>query len=342
MTKIKISVIVPVYNVEMYLEQCIESIVNQTIKEIQIILIDDGSKDKSSEICDKYKNKDNRIEVIHQENKGVSKSRNIGINKAKGKYIAFIDSDDYISNNMLETLFNNAENNYSDLVSCNHFNIYENGKLKSILNYKEEICNKEEFINNFVKNNIVNGKIGMVLWDKLFRLDIINNNNIRFKSIVLEDYLFIMQYCVYVNIYSSINKCLYYYRVINNSLTKRFNFNIFENLLYVQKEKEIIMENIKFYDNNKELLHEWFLNYCKNIMFLLYYLNVDISYEKKKNYIQNIISNEKVIYYINYRGYNLYNKDNLVKLIAEKNINRLCFHLYVKAKLYRVAKRILK
>ena len=102
-----ISIIVPVYNVEKYLEKCIDSILNQSYQNLEIILIDDGSTDNSGSICDEYKKKDQRVQVIHQKNQGQSSARNAGLNIAKGSYIGFVDSDDWIEQNMYEKLYKN-------------------------------------------------------------------------------------------------------------------------------------------------------------------------------------------------------------------------------------------
>ena len=114
----KISIIVPIYNVEKYLRKCIDSILNQSYDNLQIILVDDGSPDNCPKICDEYLNKDNRIQVIHKSNGGLSSARNAGIKVANGKYIAFIDSDDYIELNMIEKLVNAIEKSNADLCIC--------------------------------------------------------------------------------------------------------------------------------------------------------------------------------------------------------------------------------
>ena len=114
----KISIIVPVYKVERYLENCIESIINQTFKDFELILVDDGSPDRCGLICDNYAKKDERIKVIHKKNEGLSAARNSGIQIAKGEYIAFVDSDDCINKNMYETLYDTAIENKSDIVVC--------------------------------------------------------------------------------------------------------------------------------------------------------------------------------------------------------------------------------
>ena len=114
-----ISVLIPVFNVERYLSRCIESVIKQTYKNIEIILIDDGSKDKSGKICDKYAKKDDRIRVIHKENEGVSVARNLGMDSANGEYIIFVDSDDWIEQQAVELLFSQLSLYDSDLAIGN-------------------------------------------------------------------------------------------------------------------------------------------------------------------------------------------------------------------------------
>ena len=121
-----ISVIVPVYNVERYLRQCIESITNQSYKNLQIILIDDGSKDNSGKICDEYAEKDKRVEVIHKENTGVSAARNTGLDNAKGEWITFVDADDWVEKNFCEILIKKATENESDCIACGYNKVYCN------------------------------------------------------------------------------------------------------------------------------------------------------------------------------------------------------------------------
>ena len=113
-----LSVIIPVYNVKPYLEKCVESIVDQTYHNLQIILVDDGSTDGSQTICDELAQKDSRIVVIHKENGGLSTARNVGMDRAKGDYIAFVDSDDWLERNMYEVLINQLEAHDADLVAC--------------------------------------------------------------------------------------------------------------------------------------------------------------------------------------------------------------------------------
>ena len=123
-----ISAIVPAYNVEKYLERCVNSILIQTYENFEIILVDDGSKDQSVEICDKFAQEDNRIKVIHKENGGLSSARNAGMKIAEGKYIVFIDSDDDIEPNMFELMLQAAEENKADFVMTDYIRILKNNK----------------------------------------------------------------------------------------------------------------------------------------------------------------------------------------------------------------------
>ena len=142
-----ISIIIPVYNVEKYLRKCLDSIINQTYKKLEIILIDDGSTDNSGKICEEYAKKDDRIIVIHKENAGVSSARNRGIELANGKYIGFIDSDDWIEENMYETLYQNLLQFDVDISMCN-YSIIRNHKKTFHKHDLEDgilIDNKKEF-----------------------------------------------------------------------------------------------------------------------------------------------------------------------------------------------------
>lgn len=130
----KISVIVPVYNVEQYLSKCIESILKQTYKNIEIILVDDGSTDQSGKMCEKFKEKDDRIKVIHKENGGLSDARNVGIEVAGGQYYSFIDGDDYLENDALESMLEAALSTNSEIAICNIMRFYDDGTTSEFYN----------------------------------------------------------------------------------------------------------------------------------------------------------------------------------------------------------------
>ena len=164
-----ISVIVPIYNVENYLVRCIESIINQTYSNLEIILVDDGSPDKCSIICDEYAKKDSRIKVIHKKNGGLSDARNAGLDIATGEYIGFVDSDDYIDKNMYKEMINELIEKNADIVSCAINNIYSDRT--EIINIDEEIYDAELAL----KNLILGKNINQTVWNKLYKKEVIGN-----------------------------------------------------------------------------------------------------------------------------------------------------------------------
>ena len=165
----KISIIVPVYNVEKFLPKCLSSIVSQTFKDWECILIDDGSSDTSGKICDEYALLNEKITVIHQENKGVSEARNIGIKVSKGEYIGFVDSDDWIEPNTYEIAYNTAISEKADLVQ---FGFWANDGILDYLEY-----NQPEGLFNFcnLRDELWHG-----VWSKLIKKSVIYENNIKF------------------------------------------------------------------------------------------------------------------------------------------------------------------
>ena len=165
-----ISVIVPIYKVEKYLKRCIESIINQTYHNLEIILVDDGSPDKCGEMCEEYSKKDKRIKVIHKENGGLSDARNKGLEIATGKYIGFVDSDDFIDKDMYKVLYNNLKNNNADMSICSIYQFENEEEIVKGYNKNETVItyNKQEMFNNFYDDLLRN----VVAWNKLYKADI--------------------------------------------------------------------------------------------------------------------------------------------------------------------------
>ena len=166
-----ISIIIPVYKVEKYLEKCINSIIGQTYTNLQIILVDDGSPDNSGKICDKYAKEDSRIEVIHKSNGGLSEARNSGIERAKGKYIGFVDSDDYIKEDMYEVLYNLITKFQADVSICNLYDVIDDEK--NIRNINEGI--KEYNRIDILKEVLMDKNIQSYAWNKLYKKELFDN-----------------------------------------------------------------------------------------------------------------------------------------------------------------------
>ena len=173
MEKDKVSIIVPVYNVEKYIEKCLNSLISQSYRNIEIILIDDGSIDNSGKICDKYKKKDPRIKVIHKENAGVSEARNSGIQKATGEYLCFVDADDFVMNDYIKYLHKLIAINCSDIAVC--------AKMFSNFNEKQA---SDEAIETLDGENavirILNYRMPIGVYSRIFKKDLIKNNKIKF------------------------------------------------------------------------------------------------------------------------------------------------------------------
>lgn len=213
-----ISVIVPVYNIEKYIKKCICSIINQTYKDLEIIIVDDGSNDRSGQICDEFAGQDERIIVIHKENGGLSSARNVGLDIARGEYIGFVDGDDYISERMYETLLCHIESNNADMVICGYREIKEENRGpedSKLVEETETVISGEDrykLITDFDTENIV-------AWSKLYKKNIFDG--LRFNIGKLHEDQWIIPYVIEkAEKIIKINDELYCYVARENSISK--------------------------------------------------------------------------------------------------------------------------
>lgn len=311
-----ISVIIPIYNSEKYFDRCLNSILNQTYQNIEILLINDGSIDNSAKLCDMVAMKDKRIKVVHQTNKGVSSARNRGLDIANGEYITFIDSDDWIDRDAIEYLYENLINNNSDL---------------SIYSFNKEYDNKKSYSNDFTENIInMNKKQGIkfvfnddrcqgFVWNKLYKSKIINykENKIRFNEdiTVLEDLYFNIQYIDKCNKVTYINSAKYHYYISGDSaMFSPFNKKKMSSLLALENILNILTKL------DSELVNIAKGHYIVTNLLLLtniYDSNYnDIKLEKEL--YRNIKNNKK--YFISYRNCNLKQKLGFYILCINKNL----------------------
>jgi len=238
-----LSVIIPVYNVEKYLTECLTSVVNQTFKDIEIIIINDGSSDNSQGIINKFISKDKRIVCIKQVNQGISSARNAGLKIARGDYITFLDSDDCINENMYEKMIYNIEKEAADVVACGVYDFYKDKSVPS-LELKAEVIrninnNKDEFFMFHVL------KEGNVVWNKIYKNKIIKDNEILFtdrKNVLQEDFLFNFKYYLAVDTAVNMSELLVYYRIRKSSISKAKN----------NKLGEMNLRLIDYMDNYKK------------------------------------------------------------------------------------------
>lgn len=269
-----ISVIVPVYNVEKYLRDCIDSIINQKYQEIEIILVDDGSTDNSGNICDELEKEDSRIKVIHKVNEGLGLARNSGLKVAKGEYVVFIDSDDIVEETLVQDLYDGIIENQVDTCIAGYKRVDEEGKILS-----EKILEFEKFYGKEVLRGILPRLIGssveksdvirMSVWNAIYSMKIIKENQILFPSereFISEDIIFDLEYYQYATGVAILTNTNYHYRLNSTSLTKSYRKDRFEacKKLY-QKELEKIRE-LNIQDFAKERLDLQFYIYVRHCM----------------------------------------------------------------------------
>lgn len=212
-----VSIVVPVFNAEKYLDECISSIVRQSYDNIEVILIDDGSSDNSPIICDTWKKKDKRIVVIHRKNSGVSATRNLGLSISNGDYIAFIDADDWVDKNYIETLVNNIEENKSDICICGINRVAANGVTK--LAEDKGLIDGNDFLLGVLK---VRNGFG-VCYAKIYKSNIARSSSFSEALTVGEDALYNLGVSNHVKCVSILDAALYNYRVHSESVVRRYN-----------------------------------------------------------------------------------------------------------------------
>lgn len=225
-----VSIIVPIYNTGEYLEKCITSLLNQTCQDIEILLIDDGSTDGSSEICDVYLNKDSRVRVFHQKNQGVSAARNFGINEARGEWICFVDGDDYVTLDMVDNLLSTALHRDSDICIGDYYVVRGNNKpeyAEFIINKKLLYFSKFELIENSLIGNGLEDNVSCVgvPWAKIYRSKFIKENKLYFENGLKrnQDVVFNLYAFQYAEKVSYSKHAVYFYRIWESSVMRKYS-----------------------------------------------------------------------------------------------------------------------
>lgn len=295
-----VSIIIPVYNVEEYLECCLDSVIRQTYTNIEIILVDDGSTDGSSGICDDYAQKDGRIVVIHKANGGLSDARNKGLEIATGQYVTFIDSDDCVNLSYVERLISIIEKNDADISICwrknvdDSFNAYNcSEKENEAIVLDNRLCVKESYFSKYKG-------INATAWSKMYKTSLFHDNNITYPVGELHEDVFttykLLFYAIKV-VY--IDDTLYYYRQRSGSIMSEQNHNFNVRNMRVSNATE---EAIIFYLEKEEIeLATLAINYHIRLLFGLNYrlsFNKELSDSEKKRYLQEM--KKSVIKYLDY------------------------------------------
>jgi glycosyltransferase involved in cell wall biosynthesis len=233
----EISIIVPIYNVENNIRRCIESLLDQTFTDFELILVDDGSTDSSGIICDEFAKKHERIRVLHKKNEGVSSARNIGMAVSIGKYIGFVDSDDYTHREYLKELHETIDNNHADMAMCNFYLFSKGKKAEQICHgFDSRTCFDHKQIETVIYSRIFNNSSTggyFALWNKILRKDFIIENDLKLDETVSfgEDMLFIMRCLKYCKAIAFSDKALYYYEMQNGGLFSKYRPSFLEDIM---------------------------------------------------------------------------------------------------------------
>lgn len=309
-----ISVIIPIYNVEKYLPKCIESILNQTYTNLEIILINDGSTDNCKKICDNYAKIDSRIIAIHKKNGGVSSARNIGLDICKGNYISFIDPDDYINPNMYEKMINIAISKKIDIVSCNYEKINSNGNTKSFFHPENDELITDK---NLLLEKVFQYKnFDMVIFNKLYKSYIFKTTRFPLNVNLGEDLHLLYPTVHLANTFYCLKDSLYIKTIRNDSLTGDKNIQAYINNV---KEHEFFLQNVL---NDKSLDYNRIFNSCVTNLFRHYKRLLDKIYtmDNKADYKQLEIDTIKKLCSL-YNNKNLSDKDRKKIKLLKLNSN---------------------
>lgn len=305
---VDISIIVPIYNVEKYLRKCVDSILAQTFINFELILVNDGSPDNSGKICEEYKEKDNRIKVIHQKNQGTGIARNSGIDIANGKYIYFCDPDDYVESTLLEDNFKLAEEYNANMVIFGYYDeIISDSGTKTISRKPKAqfLATQKDFRDEF--KQLFEKKLMYTLWNKLYRKEFLDKNNCRFENQrVGQDTVF--NYFVYGNldrIY--INDKEYYHYIVNRvgSAVNKYREDRFD-IRYKETIKfEELLNKWGYQDSYKHLiLNDWIKTVSIGLN-NLFYDQCPLSKSAKKEQIEMIVKRSKINYLLENMSQNL-------------------------------------
>lgn len=335
---IKVSVIVPAFNCEKTIEKCINSIINQTLKELEIIIVNDGSTDKTYNVIKKVGNKDSRITIINKVNEGPSKARNSGIKIARGEYIGFVDSDDYVDKDMFYQLYLLANKYNSEICGCNYYEEGCDGKvlneIQSNLPY-EQVLSKKMIRNMIIKSFVEDKNSGFYsLWNKIYKKKFLYDYSLFLDESRShgEDWLFNINAFNYANNVIFLGKTLYHYVQINEfSLMRTYRTNqidlLFSGrkaLIHVLKENDISIDDSIF---NNKFIYTFYSYVIKEI------INNHNDYKEK---IMNYLKND----YLNNIVHNVSNLPTHLKImicfIKYKRYNILILYLELLAKISRI------
>ena len=307
----KASLIIPVYNVENYIEKCLNSVVNQTLKDMEVIIVNDGSKDSSKQKIEKYLKKYPRIKYLEKENGGLSDARNYGMQYATGEYIAFLDSDDYVEETMYEEMYNVAQKEAADMVECNFIWEYPDKKredIGAVYNSKREMVEKAR----------------VVAWNKLIKRELLEKTGVKFPiGLRYEDVEFFYKLVPYLEKVSFVKKCFVHYIQRGNSIANTQNIRTKEIFTVLQNVISYYREN-GFYDEYKDELEFIYVRFllCSSLKRIC-----KIQNKEERNLALDETWNNITLNFPNWRKNPILKKKTLKNLYIKSN-NKLTFKIY--------------
>ena len=309
-----VSIIVPIYRVETYLRRCVDSILKQTYKDIEVILVDDGSPDNCGKICEELALNDCRIRVIHKKNGGLSSARNAGLQIAKGEYICFVDSDDWIAENYVECLLRTIFSYNADMSACNLQKIHDGDEQQTKQSDKVDLIDDEKYLCALTESSFAG-----YAWNKMFRAAIIESNSLHFDEQIFngEDLPFVLEYLQYCNKVAYIKNVLYYYYIRPGSITTTVGFSDKQYTIIYAREK--VLQIISRVDS--ECVDTVICGYLFHLIKMKYQL-----YPKRKAYMEKYVEVSKKI--------NRY-KNKILTLNGVALMHRL--QLYLMVRFYRIS-----
>ena len=309
-----ISVVIPIYNVEKCLEKCVNSVIKQTYKNIEIFLIDDGSKDKSGKMCDDLAKKDDRIRVFHKKNGGLSDARNYGTERANGKYIVFIDSDDFVDSKYLEYLYNLITTNNADISVCNYFFYYGDTKKNEkriMFSDSEIVLEKNDAIEKLLEDTLINS----FAWNKMYKKSLFDK--IKYpKDRIMEDVGTTYKLFFYANRIVVGDSPMYYY--------------------YQREESILHKKNAKFYKDYFDLTNKRYKDIMK------WYPDMNINYSKMMYYLLAFycVKDNEFEEYL--REQNIRDKIKSLKILMDERKMKLGYKLAIKYYLFKITPHVYK
>lgn len=297
MEQYKVSIIVPIYNVEKYLKRAVDSLLAQTMEGIEIILVDDGSPDSCGRMIDEYAERCSCCSALHKKNGGLSDARNAGMSIARGEYIGFVDPDDYVEPDMFEKLYEAVKQNDSDLGICGYFEEFsKNYVVEQTIQLKNANTTGKDAAVSFLE-----GKYGAYAWNKLFKKSIIDANALQFPVGIMlsEDTVFFSDYLKYSKTVSVVEQCLYHYIRNGNSICAKYHKMQYEYYLAGHEAKESLINSLEAdqqvdCSKLKEENSIGFLVTCLNVLDQMYSVGNKASNREKLSELIRICKSEKV------------------------------------------------